>query len=367
MIKKHLLNTLICLGMTQLVLAEDEPEITCCPSVVIGEPLDPCCINPMYPYPATFSPCDGWNLYAKGEFLYMSYLVDNIKQPVWNTAVDLSDVIIEAVKTGYRPGFRVALGLDLGSVILDATYLRYHSHSTSSYRARENGGIGLFLLPPSMFANLFFQGLPLFQNTKTISHILLDIGIISVQRPVYIGKRIMMNLNYGIMGLWSGQDWRSSTNALTNPIPPVVTSSGVFKLKNRAWAVGPNLGFTATALLPWKFQAIASIDLALQYGSQYKTKSSSSFPDYPVVLANNKFRQRGDAAHVQSWHSGELGIAWGDYFFCDRYYVNVSVSYLWFFQHIFLQNPPFNPLIIAFATSQNFSIHGISVGGRLDF
>jgi hypothetical protein len=364
MIKKHLL---IALGMAQMLLADEVPDMDCCPSVIIGEPLDPCCINPIYPYLATFSPCNGWDLYVKGEFLYLSSVVDNYKTPALDTLPNLSDADILTIKAPYRPGFRVSAGIDLGSAILDATYLRYHPHTTSNYSARENGGIVLGFFSPSVFQNIFALQLPLFQNVKISSHLSLDLGLISLSRPVYIGKRIMMNLNYGILGIWVGQKWRVDTIALNNPAPPVVTGTGIYKVNNKSWAVGPNLGFTATALLPCHFQVIGNIDLALQYGSEYKSDSSTAFPGFPSPVGNYSIRQNNDAAHLQSWHSGELGIGWGDYFCCNRYHVNLSISYLWLFQHIFLLNPLITPFVESPTVPTNFSMHGISISGRFDF
>lgn len=369
MINKYVFNTIIGLGMTHMLIADEEPDMVCCPSVIVGEPIDPCCINPVYPYPANYDPCNGWNIYAKGEFLYLSSIIDTHQNPAGHATFDKSEIEWGFQKTPYRPGFRVALGFDLGSVVLDLTYLRYHPHTTSHFSARDNGAIILTSANPGLLAPAFGQPQAFFQDVTTTMHIFLDMGLISLQRPVYMGKKIIMNLNYGIMALWAGEKWHITATALNNPIPPQVgfTSNGVTTSLHKSWAVGPNLGFTGTALFPCHFQVYGNIDLSLQYAVAYKTDSSSTFPNYPFPLGNNILRQRGDAAHIQAWHSGELGIGWGDYLFCDRYHVNLSVGYNWLFQHIFAYNPAFNPSGVDLLFYTSFSVHGIGVSARLDF
>lgn len=365
MIKKY---TIVCLVIAQALIAEEEPPFDCC--VVVGEPLDPCCVNPMYPYPATYSPSCGWDVYAKGDFLYLSSVIpDALQNPAGNFTLDGSEIEWLFPKTPYRPGFRVSVGMDLGSVILDVTYLRYHPHTTTHFSAKNNQPLAFVVFSPTYAAPLLGQPRAFFQSAKASFNLSLDLGIISLQRPVYMGKKIIMNLNYGILGLWSGEKWHVTATALNPPPPPQfgLTSNGVQKVNHKSWAVGPNLGFTATALFPWNFQVFGGIDLSAQYAVAYKTDNRASYPNYPFPLGNSILRQRHDAAHVQAWHQGELGIGWGDYLFCDRYHLNLSISYNWMYQHIYAYSPAFSPFGTDFLSLTSFSIHGLAVGGRLDF
>lgn len=369
MVKKYLVNTLLSLGAAQMLIAEEPSQDSCCcPSVIVSEPLDPCCIGAVYPYPANYAPRCGWDIYAKGEFLYLTSAINSHQNPAGNVDFDNSKTRWFFPKEPYRPGFRVAIGADLESVVFDLTYFRYHSDTTTHFNARPNGGVVLSVASPSLFAPINGQPKAFFQRVKTSLQIDLDYLIASLQRPVYMGKRIIMNLDYGIMGLWAGQKWRFDCTGFATPPPAGVTTNGVYKTNHRSWAVGPCLGFTAIALFPWHLQVIAALDLSVQYAEIYKVRTSAAFPTYPGALGQYQIKKRGTIAHTQFFHDGELGIGWGDYLGCDdRYYVNFSVAYHWISQHI-EDNGLFGT-----ATGwddvnlSNFGAHGIAIGGRVDF
>lgn len=369
MIQKLLSYTFVSLGMAQTLLADAEPQEPCCPSVIVGDPLDPCCINAVYPYPANYAPCCGWDIYAKGDFLYLSSSVDSHTNPAGNFSFDGTATKWFFPNTSYRPGFRISLGVDLDSAVFDLTYLRYHSHTTKTYNARANSGVALTVASPSYFSLISGQPRAFFQRVKNIRHIDVDFVIASLKRPVYLGRRILMDLNYGIMGMWIGQQWRFNCTAFTTPIPPVgVTADGVYKTHHKSWSVGPNLGFEATALLLCHFHVLTSIALSIQYAEMYKVNTTSAFPNYPGPLGRFHIKKKGTIAHLQAYHFGEIGIGWGDYLGCDdRYHLNFSVTYTWLFQHIY-DNGLFGiPTGWDDLNHSSLSIHGIAIGGRVDF
>jgi hypothetical protein len=226
-----------------------------------------------------------------------------------------------------------------------------------------------------MYAPLYNQPRLFFESLNSKHHIGLDVGLISLQHPVYFGKRIILNLGYGLLGLWHTDGWRFSTTALPTP-PPLIagglTSNGLTISVKKSWAVGPNLSFAAIALLPWRFQLLSNLDLAVQYAEQNKLNTTTSYPDYAnmgglIPFGNFSMKLHEAVPHYQVWHSGDLGIGWGDYFWCDRYHFNLSLKYSWVLQHIF---PLYNPAS-AFGADinmlHNVSVHGLTVSGRLDF
>lgn len=375
MLKKTITTTLIGLGLTQLqnpiCANEDSTEFPCCaPTVVVAEPLDPCCINPLYPYPATISLCDGWDVYAKGEFIYYSSMADTY----WNTVTDItfddSEYDYFSQKAPYRPGFRISIGADVGDVVLDLTYLRYHPHTTTHFSTKNNAGLSLNYIAPTILAEAFGQPLVLFQNVKSSFHLALDYGILSLQKPIYMGKRIILNLNYGLLGLWTRQKWEMTCTALANPaaLPPfTATSNGVSTANHKSWAVGPNLGFKAIGLLPWNLSGIFNLDISLMYGSCTKAVLMGNFPQAPFPIANNSIGQKDHSAHLEAFHSGEIGLGWGRYLCCERYHVDLTCTYNIAFQHIFNYGIPFLPTGLEGHTLTSYSFHGLAIGGRLDF
>lgn len=363
-------STLILVGASRALIAEEAQEVWS-PSITVGEPLDPCCVNTIYPYPANFSPCCSWDFYVKGEFIYLSSKEDADTNPAGFFSFDGSETRWFIQKSPYKPGFRVSAGVDFDSVVLDVSYLRNHAHMISHYQTRPNGGICLGLQAPPFFSQFFFEPKAFFERVKSSLHLNLDILSATLQNPVYMGRRIIMNLKYGILGLWTRKKTRFDCTGFTTPVPlpPVsVTATGVTSNDYKTWAVGPILGFGATALLPCHFQIIASFDLSLQYAELYKVFVDSRFPDYPAFLGAFSFNKRRNLAHLEAFHNGELGLGWGDYFGCNnQYHLNFTVTYNWLYQHIFAYNEPFIATGFDVGHLTSLSFHGFAIGGRVDF
>ncbi|MBS0629059.1 MAG: hypothetical protein JSS30_02400 [Verrucomicrobia bacterium] len=373
MLKKGIVRSLIGLGAAQMLsfsLLAQENGLQCCDThVIVGNPLDSCCIDPIYPYPATITPCDSWDIFAKGEFLYFSSNVDNYVNTGSEIAFDLSELNYKFQKAPYRPGFRVAVGANLESAVLEMTYLRYHPHTTTHFNSQDGRGIvvnynaGLILTPAFGQPRLFFQ------SVDSSLHLDLDYAIISIHKPVYFSQRIILNLNYGVLGLWTSQVYKFTCTAL-NPPPPVnagLTSNGVSRASHKTWAVGPKLGFHAVGLLPCRFKALLEIDLSLMYGSCYHAFSTGFFPQALFPLANATVEQKEHSSHLQAFHNGLIGIGWGNYFFCDRYHLDLYVTYNFLFQHIFNYSVALTPVGFDGMNLSNYSVHGFAIGGRIDF
>lgn len=384
MMKKTISRGLFGLATSQLILAANPiyADEACCDapcyqlSVLPGDPIDPCCINAGYPLPASIDLCCGWDIYARADFLYLAASIDVIDPIVQQfTFVDGINFQIDRTtkdfhqNSKYKPGFRVSLGMDLDSVIFDATYYRYHTHTTSHFNANNNQGISIFPVAGSVLDSSLTTGQPtLFSRVNSKRTINIDSLLISLQRPVYMGKRIIMNLNYGLLGFWLAQKWDFTTLALPAPpvvFPPILTSNGFSRSDDRSWAIGPNLGFKAIGYLPCHFQALFSLDLSVQYAYQYKGRLINSFPQVPQVT-NNTTIKRGKGPYVQAIQHAEIGLGWGDYLWCDKYHLDLYVTYSMFSHYLFNYGIPYSPITVD-ANFLSFAVHGIAIGGRIDF
>lgn len=359
MIKKYIASALVGLGITQMhfhpnqLAAEEtnsEPtycEPACC--IVGHEPLDPCCVNAGYPLPAAIAPECRWDFYVKADFLYWSQL-----DPIIGNIAKKIDTLNGATTTNlflnhrYRPGFRVAIGTEVNGVVLDATYIRFHAHYSSRFRAGPNQAIQPVTLPLIFLFNANFS------EYQPDAHLDLDSLFLTVQKPVYTGKSLIVSMNYGLNLLWQAQKYR--IRAITSaPLPAV---AGLIITDHKAFCAGPDLAVRATALLPWGFEFMAQIDLGGGIAYQYKGISSESFPG---ALPPSTNTTHGHFVHFQAYHNGEIGLGWSDYVWCNRYRINLQVTYNFFTQHIFyfgtFEGHPIS----------SYSIHGYAIGGRLDF
>lgn len=356
-----------------MLLAEED----CCETFVIpGDPIDPCCIAAGYPLPASINPRCSWDVFAGGDFLYFAAsmevltpiaqrftFVDGINFQIDRTTEDFHQ------SSEYRPGFRVSLGLDLDAVILDASYIRYHSRTTSHFGTQTNEGLSLVGVAGSILESSLLTAEPvLFSNIKSIRHINIDRLLIVAQRPVYMGKRIVMDLGFGLLAYWIEHKWNYECTALTNApavVPAIRTSDGFATADQKSWAIGPDLSFKAIGLLPWNFKAIFTVDLSAQYGTLYKGTTITSFPDAPLVT-NNTTIKREKVTYSQAVQSAEIGLGWGSYFCCDRYYIDLYATYNFFSHYLIAYGIPYSATAVD-AFFQSFSLNGIAIGGRFDF
>lgn len=370
MIKKTIAGLL---AFSCMLLAEED----CCETFVLpGDPIDPCCIPAGYPLPASINPCCSWDVYASGDFLYLAASME-VQSPTAQrfTFVDGINFQIDRrtenfnQNSEYRPGFRVSLGLDLDSVIIDTSYMRYHSRTTSHFGTQTNEGLSLVGAAGSILDSSLLTGQPvLFSNIRSIRHINMDRVLVEVQKPVYMGKQIVMDLGYGLLVYWIEQKWNFDCVALPNPpavVPAIRTSDGFATADHKSWAIGPALSFKAIGLLPWNFKAIFNINLSAQYATLYKGTTTTSFPDAPLST-NNTTIKREKVAYSQAVQSAEIGLGWGTYFGCDRYYINLYATYNFFSHYLIAYGLPYSATTVDFFF-QSYSLHGIAIGGRFDF
>ncbi|MBS0629118.1 MAG: hypothetical protein JSS30_02695 [Verrucomicrobia bacterium] len=374
-------NTLITLSASQLffqaglLAAEGECCETPCSNLAVlpGDPINPDCINAGYLLPAGIKTACSWNFYARGDFIYFAYsqevtppdaqrftFVDGVNFQVQRTTKNLLH------SAPYRPGFRVSAGVDLDAVILDATYMRYHSTVTNNFGAGNNAGLALVTAAGGILASNPVTGQPtLFATIRSARTISVDRLLVTAQRPVYMGSRLIMDLNFGILGYWNQQKWRFDTTALGAPPVGVLTSNGFASANHKGWAVGPDLGFKAMALFPWHFHAIFNVDLSLLYGYCTHGRVVNSFPQAPLAT-NNTTLIREKAGFTQAVQSAEIGIGWGDYFCCDKYHVDLYVTYNFISQYLITEGIPYSqtamdPYFFA------YSLQGLAIGGQINF
>jgi hypothetical protein len=382
MTKKSIASALICLGISHMlfqpnqIIAQDD----CCDLVVVpGYSIEEGCVNAGYIFPAEYNLDCAWDFYARGEFIYFAYSQE-VVPPLAQRFTFVDDIYFQDQRTTnnllmrspYRPGFRVSVGVDLDAVVLDATYMRYHSSVSQNFLAGNNAGLGLTTGAQGILAGDPNNGAPpqpgnstLFATIKAKREILLDRLLLTAQRPVYMGKRIIMDLNFGLLTYWNAQNWRFDATALAAPPFGVITSNGFSTARHKGWAVGPDLGFRAIALLPCNFQGLFRVDLSLLYAQLSHGRTVTSFPQAPLPT-NNTTLVRKKAGFSQAVQSAEIGIGWGDYFACNKYHIDLYVTYNFLSQYLIDEGIPYSSTAHD-AYFFSYSLQGFAIGGRLDF
>lgn len=352
MIKKQLICGLFSLAAMQSFLQADE----CCePAVIAGEPILCDEIPAIYPYPASVLLDCGWDFYVTGDFIYWKAYSNAAEIGIRNIANNGSRLLY--IKDHYRPGFKVGLGVDLGALVLDAQYIRWHH----SYKTNYSANPGESITPVSFTAQVVgIAALPGFQELRSKWKFHFDQILVTVQRPVYVGTNLVANIAVGVIADWVEEDTFINGINEVDGLNPGGPGSviGLFK----RWGVGPVLGLRSMALLPCGFRFIGNVDVHLAY-LEWKGHTTLAFPPFNPLNAfiNSTERYKKPVDYWRAGSSNAIGLGWESYLACQQYHVYLAVTYdliaTW------SMGIPANDHVLRFDPT----LHGWTLEARFDF
>lgn len=292
-------------------------EDCCMPEYTPGEPI--CDGSAGYSQYAGVELDCGWDVYAFGEFLYWrpyrstTYVALEYATPnVFAAPVDGQNK--RSPYLGFRPGFRVGLGMvahDYDDWIFNIDYTRYHHSFSNTYNVT---------LPNTLTSTLI--SLPQFQflygSIRNKSHFHYDIVGVNVQRPNYLGQRVILSPFFGLK-------WLQRNVLIAQDLVGLAGLVDTAQTTLKYSSIGLAGGFDGSWLMCWGFSLIGKADVALLYAYD-RSLSVTAVP--AVVSAQSPiFRQHKSPRHVDILAKGGMGIGWGSYFCCNRYHVNLSATY----------------------------------------
>ncbi|MBS0629198.1 MAG: hypothetical protein JSS30_03110 [Verrucomicrobia bacterium] len=290
---------------TSSLIAED----CCIPEYVPGEPLcDACAIYSAYAGPEL--EC-AWNIFTFGELLYWT----PVRATCW---VDLtfegvplgSQQLKIAHKFGYRPAFRVGLGMSLRNFddwMMSADYIWYHH----SFKKTDS------ITPPNFITSTVgFFNAPIYSSIRNQSDFNYDIVGIRVQRPNYLGQTVILSPFLGLK--WLNRNMKIEQN---------LTRSGT-TLVDRQYttvsysSIGASAGMDGYWLMCWGFYLLGKADVAMLYAYDRKKNIQVGIAaEGTVQILEARIK------HADIWGKGGLGLGWGSYFCCNRYHFNLEAQY----------------------------------------
>lgn len=304
-----LLASLIAINPSML-----EAEDCCMPEYRPGDILcdDEACV--IYSaYAGTQLNC-GWDVYGWGEFLYL--------RPWRSTSwVALEIPAFQDIPTtpqrnlphrfGYRPAFSVGLGLVLHNFddwMLNIDYLWFH-HSFKKTMT--------VVSPVSVASTLGNLIAPFIYNAViNKSKIHYDIIGVDIQRPNYLGQRVILSPFLGLK--WLTRNFKISQDFIQAGSGLIDRDATTIKWSS----IGINAGFDGKWLLCWGLSLIGKADVALLYPyDRDKLIDVTTFAD--GVVNSNKTPIR----HLDMFARGGMGIGWGSYFCCNRYHLDLAATY----------------------------------------
>lgn len=337
------------------------------------------------------------DIFVTGSFIYWQAMQDNMTIGLTdNNALlglgttgiqepNIKGDFIES-KFGFKPGFKVGLGLNLQTDDWDgyAEYTRVHGDTDTS----SNGPLST----PSILAtfahpfltlstgNLLGSG-QVFNTVSSSYRNNLDFVDAEMGRTYYVGRRLIFRSAWGARGAWIQQNIHVRYNNITTAyatdpstvIASLPSSLNVYQ-RSHSWAVGPRAGLMMDWMLGCGFRFFGSGYGDLLY-TKYKLQDKSVL--MPRITNTNvlvgqsvsiitKDRPRGIRAHLDM----EMGLGWGSYFDNNNWHFDLSAAYGWqvfFDQNMFRHYTTASMIGSNVVPNGNLYVQGLTVTARLDF
>ena len=375
----------------------------CCPYFEMGEPIEQghlkidnplfaldtgCYIPAAYNFPAAYKMDDQcWDLFITASYIYWEAFQDTMPTafqleylPVCRgsgfTPGGDGDLLL--AQTEYQSGFKVGLGWTTPSCDnwqVYAEYTWYHPKSDNDEDDNDDCGCTNNILP--VYPNCITCPCNDLLATELSSKWKLDVDLadISLQRPFYLGKRLVINPFFGLRGAWIKQRFHVKyDNTLTSTGTEVETTYNT-SLHSKSWGVGPRVGMEGSWLLWGGLRIIGNASGSILYTSYTKITMSSNVPisgargSVALGTANTwKYHKKYDALRANA--ELDTGLGWGMYLGCDNdFHIDLAATYDF---HVFwnqnmmedLQNQSLHHVA---AAPGNLYLHGLTIKARFDF
>ncbi len=279
----------------------------------------------------------------------------NSNNPFYPSTVESTGALV-SLDTKYHPGFSAGFTLNtpFDQWVLTGDYLWARSHTSGSSSATS---------PDFLFAittNVSFQDF--LSSLQANWKVGMDLFNLDLSYPFYLGKKWMITPTFGIMSGWIRQYFHTSALQITTTDPAVQLS-----LKSNSWMIGPTAGFENCWLLGQGFSLFGNMSASVLYTRyttlNFKNRNTATSADWKIVASLDGWNA------VHPYLDAGMGVKWGSFFHCNKYYVEFSAAYN--FMTFFAQNQMM-PLVqntntISSYAPGNLYMHGVSIEGSFLF
>jgi len=323
----------------------------CCP-LIPGDPIEGQ-VSPGYFYPAQLDTSECVDISVTADFIYWapqkqlnSYAIEN---NVVGTTVNMHVI---AHRFGYRPGFRVGVGMGLpcfDNFVFNAEYFWFNHATTSSKTASP----GDFITPLPGISQGAPAPQPFSSRATSTWRVNLQMAALTFGRPHYFGQRIILSPWVGLKAIWTHQ---------TQAIDFDLLAGGIGRERNsfKFWAIGPSLSVDAKGLLWCDFYALGKMGMIVLYQRYTEDNFTTDIPFANPFQVDFFIDGKKPYAFPTYLESG-FGLGWGKYFCGQSYHVDLAVTYDYFIA-MYLIHAVFGGNLV-----RDFYMHGLTVKGQFDF
>lgn len=304
----------------------------------------------------------GWDVFTTGSFTYWQPVQDNMELGVVYDTADSPNRFGNVVNADfdYKPGFKVALGMDFDrdcwETMLEYTWFR-SQHSTSTTLST-SGTDALLPLWVSPVASFFYAG-------KEKWRLNMDFLDWQLARSYYVGTKLTFRPFFAARAAWIRQ------NVDVEYTNSVSTGSSTFVDKrSHSWAIGPRAGLNASWMIGdgFRFYGNGAGDILFTQYTKLSTKEQSVSA---AGVAGGIFRVTQKKLNTLRTHLDlELGLGWGSYLDCNKWHIDFSAGYgfqVFFDQNMFRHFTDDIGVTTSNTPNGNLYVHGLTATARLDF
>ena len=329
--------------------------------------------------PASMKINGGWDLEIDGSFIY--WYVSQEYMDIGRSATYQPGGATPALPKGqiisqgfnYEPGFKVGLEFNTRNddwmIRADYTWLHFEKQNTfGTVPASNTVATGQKVYIPNDWFNNYSTGTQkqaIQMKSKWKMH--LDMADLTMSRPFYQGRNLVVMPYGGLRGLWIRQVFHITAVNATNPaIYPAESTN-----RSQCWGVGPTTGASARYLVGCGFRFEGSMGFSLLY-NRFINLSHREKDQLPITGIIRIDGDMDPISLVRPVAEMGLGLGWGTYFYRNNYHVDFSATYdftLFWSQNMMRQT------VSAFANNSvgyvdpagDLMMQGLTVNARFDF
>lgn len=371
-----------------------QPPCEPCRACEICPPCEPCCCtdtvkigepcNCAYNAPARIDTACGWDAWGTISFIYwqpkekgldVGFLFNEDPQGI-NQKYEVSNL-----KFDFIPGFKVGAGFsfcrDDWTLFLEYTRLdpvaredeprplpRLRLGSSSPFQTPITSNIFSIWVEDilSDFTTVVIDSVKV--NWKIDYNIFdLELG-----RPYYLGKKLIFKPHFGLRAGWIDQTYNFKCLAFLSP-DQVNLYSVESKNHQDSWLIGPRTGLGTDWLVGCHFRIFGNVAGSLTYQKfNYKDKQflPAQFTAVPVSL---NFLAKDEISFITPNVEFALGLGYGNYFFCDRWYFDLAVGYdfHYYWNQNMMRHLKDDETYFGDFDAGNLMLQGLTITARVDF
>jgi hypothetical protein len=315
-----------------------------CASSLPGQPLAQGQVPSGYNQSAGYTVDHGFGLHLDASYLYWCFResmlkIGTITAPASTEGSQFfysgnGQIVFQS--PSYQSGFQVGMGFAMKGMDdwnFQAEYTWYKNHSSQNTEL-QNGSFLAFSKDIYTADDRLDVGVLLARSV--FSKVALDFDSLDtlLERPFYLGKKLIVNVGCGLKALWIHQQLSASGSGLSflspaSTAPEPIGLAGEFQstTQQKSWALGPKFQFNTSWLMGYGLKLLGNAAASVLYTRYTTWQTTLSGPISTSSTASVTNSVSDPFNTLRAVTETSLGLGWGSYFCNDHFHIDFSASY----------------------------------------